>query len=91
MSITSLVLGENWKPAEWPDAVDVLHETREMGTAKVRRYVPERSCVMREAEASCERLADSLVEVGYGRELAEKIASTLMFGMWYELSQRMVG
>ena len=41
MNHTSLALGTNWAPGEWPEYVLVSH-----GGDAPRRYVPERTCSM---------------------------------------------
>ena len=41
MNYTSLILGDNWQPDEWPEHVAVSHQR---SAAPARRYVPERTC-----------------------------------------------
>lgn len=47
MSNTSLVLGMNWQPDEWPEYVSVIHESAIAHGyfSQKRRYVPERTCI----------------------------------------------
>lgn len=89
MAFMSIVLGENWRGDEWPDYVEVRHDSEVSG----RGYVPERTCRFIPSETE-RRLDENDVEHDTGEPSDEcptfvcsACGSDMMYGDggWFDL------